>query len=192
MNHTCPSCKPARPSVVFFPLTGQLDPVDLKRAEDIGLSRWHQSVVELGRPETHGSSREGAQDRARFGAPAEAFCADRGVHEPWNGKGEMHWPDVSFDIEVRHSINGPSLIVRDNDNNDSFFFFVQGDPRVRLTIHGWMRGSMAKAFPLQTKGTMREPAHFVPISQLTKHWTVRPYPDLAKLSAYLNALKPKS
>lgn len=75
-------------------------------------------------------------------------------------------PDIAPDIEVRttDNVNG-SLIVRDDDADDRWYFLVVGEPPT-LNVVGYIRGAAAKDQRWLRNPHEHRPSYFVPQSAL--------------------------
>jgi hypothetical protein len=75
--------------------------------------------------------------------------------------------DIGENIEARTTQQeGGSLIVRDNDPSDRYYFLVVGEPPT-FRVAGWIKGVDAKQDQwLRNPGRGRKPAWFVPQNQL--------------------------
>lgn len=75
--------------------------------------------------------------------------------------------DIGVNIEARTTQQeGGSLIVRDNDPSDRYYFLVVGEPP-SFRVAGWIKGVDAKQDQwLRNPGRGRKPAWFVPQNQL--------------------------
>ena len=75
--------------------------------------------------------------------------------------------DIGVNIEARTTAQeGGSLIVRDNDPSDRYYFLVVGEPPT-FRVAGWIKGVDAKQDQwLRNPGKGRKQAWFVPQHQL--------------------------
>lgn len=100
------------------------------------------------------------------GAMAElAYCKYRKKY--WSGSvNTFKSPDCGTDTEIRSSkLMNASLIVRDNDSDDSFYVLVIGTaPNFRIC--GWIKGCDAKIEQFKRAPNGRPPAYFVPQCEL--------------------------
>jgi hypothetical protein len=104
------------------------------------------------------------------GAAAEMVVA-KALNRYWSGSVNTfkNGADVGESIQVRWSPKDHnSLIVRDNDPDDQWFFFVTGDLSRGMRIHGYIRGGEAKREEWrEDRGGYGKPAFFVPHAALT-------------------------
>lgn len=76
-------------------------------------------------------------------------------------------PDIAPNIEVRTTTNtSGSLIVRDNDPDDRYYFLVVGEPP-NLEILGWIKGGEAKKESWKRNPHGHRASYFVPQNALT-------------------------
>jgi len=178
-----PEMKKLKATVVFHQNTQVTEPVipqamddffnvimteeQYQRAVQVGIRREEESVKK-GLKQAHGASEKGSVDRHILGAPGElAYCLY--TDQDWNESiNTFKAPDVGTDIQVRttNRLDG-RLIVREADKDEDLYVLVLSEGK-KFKIVGSILGKDAKNSQYLMAPNGREPAWFVPQSDLTK------------------------
>lgn len=120
------------------------------------------------RADNHGFNGDGAWDVEIEGCAAEmAYSKYRGVY--WSGSVcSFKGADSGSNVQIRHTeIQKGSLIVRECDNDDHYYVLVVGKAPV-MRVVGYIQGRFAKDKRFLKAPNGRDPAYFVPQSELKK------------------------
>lgn len=127
----------------------------------------HVSALEKQQKEAHGGDPDRAWHVHVEGALGEMVVAKHlGEYYPCTVDTYKDGADVGSRLQVRtRGVDTYDLLVRRNDRVSDYFVLVTGRPPI-YTIRGWLLGADAKRKEWLASYGNREPAYFVPQSEL--------------------------